>query len=161
VYLDNLHVGKSSQWEHDITATGNVGTGEDILHTISVPASMVDGTGQRLRITAVGTYAANANNKNLRVRLNTAAGTSLFATGALAVNGGDWRLVIEVMRTATTTGEFATRLDCEDATITQAVSFDYLSTSVTWSNANTIDITGEATSNNDIVCEWSSAEWLP
>lgn len=148
-------------FSRNATATGNVGSGEDILHTITAPANMVDGTGQRLRITAVGTYAANANNKNLRVRLNTAAGTSLFATGALAVNGGDWRLVVEVMRTATTTGEFATRLDCEDSTITQAVSFDYISTAVTWSNANTIDITGEATSNNDIVCEWSSAEWLP
>ena len=44
VYLDNLHVGKSSQWEHDITATGNVGLHQNERWTWTPTAAVTTGT---------------------------------------------------------------------------------------------------------------------
>lgn len=44
VYLDNLHVGRSSQWEHDITTTGSVGSQQNERWTWTPSAAVTTGT---------------------------------------------------------------------------------------------------------------------
>jgi len=44
VYLDNLHVGASRHWEHDITTTGSVGTQQNERWTWTPTAAVTTGT---------------------------------------------------------------------------------------------------------------------
>lgn len=120
------------------TAVGNVGAGEDDLMTYSLPASALIANGDHVEIDAWGTYAANANNKTVKLYFGA---TAVFDSGALSVSGGAWRVRATVVRTG--------------ATAQIAVSSNHNSTQTaspaeTLSGAVTIKCTGEATADNDI-----------
>jgi len=68
---------------------GNVGTGEDNLITYTVPGNLLTVNLDRIKFTSAGTFAANINNKRIRVYFGT---TVLLDTTALALNGGDWAI---------------------------------------------------------------------
>ncbi len=138
------------------SAVGNVGTGEDNLISYTLPANALTTNGDRLIIRASGTFAANANNKRVKLYFGTQV---LFDTTALAFNSGDWCLEAEVIRTGATTQKAWARWISSNTTL--GVSMDYTTPAMTLTNSQAIKCTGEATSNNDIVQETFSIEYKP
>lgn len=140
----------------DTTTTGNVGTGEDTLFSYSLPANTLNTNKDSICGFVAGTFAANANNKNVRVKFG---GTTLFATGAVAFNTGDWRIDFEIIRTGAATQKAIARFTSDNTSLDE--SCDYTTPAETLSGAITILVTGEATSNNDVVGEMFSIEFKP
>lgn len=124
---------------------GNVGTGDDVLFTYSVPAATLGSDGEVLRIEAVGQFAASANNKRVRVKFGA---TTVFDSAALAVTAAmGWTVTTKIIRTAGTTQRASTVFTYDTFIITQ-----YATAAETLSGAITTTVNGEATSNNDVTC---------
>lgn len=137
------------------TAVGNVGTGEDDLMTYSVPASTLATDLDHIIVRGGGTCAANANNKNIKVKFG---GTTVVTSGALALNGADWRFMGEIIRTSATTQKACFTLETSSALLVATV--DYTTPGETLSGAVTLKVTGEATSNDDIKQEYMIVQWF-
>lgn len=138
----------------DTAQTGNVGSGEDTLQTYSVPANTLAANGDTLSGTVSGTFAATGNNKTLRIRF----GSSLIFEGPAFsdASGADWVLRFEIIRTGSATQK------CNATLISDAFSYaDYSTSAETLSSAVNIIVTGEATSDNDIVKETFKLRWEP
>lgn len=129
--------------------TGNVGTGEDDLASFTVPANTLAVNGDSIWFEASGTAANNANAKTLRARFGS-SGTSQIFSQALTVNqAGQWVLRGRVIRTGSATQKGYAGLSGNQNNTANVVT----NLNQTLSNAIAIRITGEATSNNDIVLE--------
>jgi hypothetical protein len=137
------------------TAVGNVGAGEDDLITYTVPANTLSTNGDRVEFKMAGTFAANANNKRVRIKFGA---TTLLDTAALAFNGVDWSAEGSIVRTGATTQK-AFCVFRAGATLTS--TSDYTTPAETLSGTVVLKATGEATSNNDIVEEFHTVEWHP
>lgn len=127
------------------TAVGNVGVGEDDLITYSVPAATLAADGDSLEISAWGTFAANANNKTVKIKFGA---TTILDTGAVAANSGNWVIRATVVRTGAATQQCFATLVTDNATLTDIAK--YTTAAETLANAITLKCTGEATSDNDI-----------
>lgn len=141
------------------TQVGNVGTGEDDLASYSVPANTLAANGQSLWFEASGSYAANTNNKTIRVRFGTAGTNLMFTAPVVAVGaGGSWVIRGRILRTGAATQKalatfMTSALTVEDTTgLTSALD-------QTLSGAVTFKVTGEAVSNNDILLETLVVGW--
>ncbi len=139
-----------------INSVGNVGTGEDNLHSVSIPSSGFAANGDSMEIKAAGTFAANANNKRVKLKFGA---VTLFDTTALAFNTGDWQINARIFRTSTTTGKSVVTWTCNNVTLTTTV--DYQAWAFNFLTANTLVVTGEATADNDIVQELMQVFWIP
>lgn len=128
------------------TAVGNAGTGEDDLITYSLAKNTMGKTNDRLVIKAFGTFAANGNNKTIKLYLGS---TQLFSTGAIAANAKDWCIESEIIRTGSATQEVIT--NCYTDTSLVGTITDYISGTEDFTTALTIKCTGEATSDDDII----------
>lgn len=128
------------------TAVGNVGGGEDDLITYSVPAATLSSDGDSLEISAWGTFAANGNNKTIKIKFG---GTTILDTGAVAANSGSWVIRATVVRTSATTQQCFATLVTDNSTLTDIAK--YTTAAETLANAITLKCTGTATSDNDII----------
>lgn len=140
----------------NITAVGNVGTGEDTLQTRSLEASTLATDGDSIIARWVGTGANNANAKQLRFKFGT---TNIFQTGALPTGEAfDWMLQMNITRTGAATQ------DCWVSGIFKGTTttinwFDFVTATETLSGALNVRCTGEAVSNNDLVSELFTVDW--
>jgi len=130
----------------DTTAVGNVGSGEDNLMTYSILRNSLSSTSDHIEIVAFGTFAANANNKTLKLYLGS---TLLFSTGAIAANAKDWELRSSIIRTGEATQICSTA--CFTSTALVANLADYVTGTEDFTSDITIKCTGEATSTDDII----------
>ena len=138
------------------TAVGNVGTGEDDLITFSVPANTLATNGDRIQFQMSGTFAANANAKQVKIKYGA---TTLLATGALLFNGADWTATGTIIRTGAATQKAYCNF-VSGSTLLSSTA-DYTTPAETLSGAVTLKATGEATSNNDITQELNIVEFHP
>lgn len=128
----------------DPTAIGNVGTGEDDLIAETIPANVLNVFGGYVRITAWGTKANNADTKTLKLYF----GSTAILTHALGTSAaGVWKIEAIVVRTGASTQKYVavmtgTDEDQESGTSAQTETAGII-----------VKCTGEATSNNDILCE--------
>lgn len=136
----------------DTSSSGNVGSGEDDLTTFTLEANILVNDGDFIEITAFGTYAANANNKTVKLHFGS---TEIFATAANAANDGAWKFKAIVIRTAAATQKAITDMETDQSTVQgdSSYSCDYTTPSETLSGDVVIKCTGEAVANNDIVQE--------
>lgn len=139
-----------------INSVGNIGVGEDNLHSFSVPSSGFAANGDSFEVKCSGTFAANANNKRVKLKFGA---ITLFDTTALAFNTGDWEISARIFRTSTTTGKSVVTWTCNNVILTTTT--DYQSWAFNFLTANTLVVTGEATANNDIVQELMQVFWIP
>lgn len=153
-YFDQLQarIGGATQYNLggtltvDTTAVGNVGSGEDDLITYDLKKNTIGATSDRLVIKAFGTFAANANNKTVKLYLGS---TELFTTGAIGANDKHWCIESEIIRTAAATQEVTT--NCfTDTSLVGEIS-KYVSGTEDFTTQLTIKCTGEATSDDDII----------
>jgi len=138
------------------TQVGNVGVGEDDLHSHSIPIGTLAKNGDRLLFSASGTFSASANNKRIRVRFGSSGTSLILDTTSLGITGaGSWLLEGEIIRTGAATQKAWAHIVSTDALL---VSLPAVVTNLDQNNitgAVNLRITGEATSNNDVVIESS------
>lgn len=135
------------------TSVGNVGAGEDDLISVTLEADSLHANGQTLEITAWGTCEANGNNKTAKLHFG---GTEICTTGAVAANDKRWMLKALVHRTAVAVQKaiaWGTFNDAEVALQRTALTKDETATQI-------IKVTGEATADNDIICDALMVEVL-
>lgn len=130
------------------TAVGNVGTGEDNLITFALPGNVLYTNNDGFRFVMAGTFAANANNKQVRAYFGA---TIIGNTGVIAHNGGAWRIEGEVLRTGATAQISNTIITYTTAAGVSTAGTMYATPAETLANAITLKATGEATSNDDII----------
>ena len=141
------------------TQTGNVGTGEDVLASYSVPASTLGTNGDSVWFEAAGTAANNANAKTLRVRFGT-TGTNLVLSVAMIASAAlQWTVRGRVIRTGAATQKGYATYGHNVSTAPVSVSNVVTGLNQTLSGAITLQVTGDATSNNDIVIETFVVGW--
>lgn len=138
-------------------SVGNVGTGEDTLHTFSVPSSGFFANNDSFEVIGAGTFAANANNKRIKLIFGA---VTLFDTTALAFNSGDWLIRARIFRITTTTAKAIITWQSSNATL--ATVTDYVSVpTFNFLTTNVLRFTGEATADNDVVQELMQVFWVP
>lgn len=139
----NLHTGTAT--------TGNVGAGEDTLQTYSLPGGTLATNGNRIRFRACGSVASTVNAKRIRVKWGT---TTIFDTGAAGIpisTAFDWSIEGQIIRKGAASQVANVAMNTANASL--ASYADTTLPTETLSGALSITITGEATANNDIVCE--------
>ncbi len=147
---DNMNVLRGSEFAN-ATQVGNIGTGEDDLHTHTVSAGLLAVDGQMLRWDFNVFLANNANNKELKVHFGA---TSLSISNAVDANRFIIGTVFLVRINAT-----SQRLDCHAARLNVGIGKDALA-SETLSGAIVFKFTGTATATNDIQMQWSVMEFI-
>ncbi len=129
----------------DVSTIGNVGTGVDNLLSFVIQANVLANTGDYAEFDAFGEFAANANNKTLKIVYGT---TTIFNTGAVAFNASNWRIHAKILYTGASAQKTIVTFWSTDAT-TPFLQEIFATTESNAAN-KTIQFTGEATSNNDI-----------
>jgi hypothetical protein len=152
----------SSNYKYaNVTPVGNgADTTEDSAVIIPLPLN-TSGTannggglgvnGDSYEFEFLGTFAADANNKTIRLYFGGATplsgGTKIFDSGALTQNAGAWRLRGRVIRTGAATQIIETDFQISGGT---APSFGYTTTTKTLTSQNSLQLTiqaGTATAN--------------
>jgi len=144
----------------NVVDVGNVGAGEDDLMTYALPAGILSTDGQVVRVTAWGTMAVNGNTKLVRAYFG-ATGILLTIAGH-APSDARWRAQFEIIRTGAAAQILIGHLVERDVASSSFVFTPAEATPAeTLANSITIKMTGEATSNNDIVQKGMIVEVLP
>lgn len=73
---------------------GNTGSGETDLMSTTINYGTLTQLGASIVISACGTTAANANNKTFKLKLGS---TTIFTSGAIAMNNKDWTFQGEIV----------------------------------------------------------------
>lgn len=123
---------------------GNSAATESTLDSTTVTQGTLSKNGSSILIFACGKTTANVNNKTLRLKFG---GKEIFTTGAVALNGVDWTLNAEIVRTSSTT-QVAWVQFFATSTLTQKVSVT--TTSIALTSNQSILFTGEGTLAKDI-----------
>lgn len=132
----------------------SVGAGETTLASYSIPASTLDANDEGIRVTAYGSFAANANAKTIRFKF----GGTTFTMTSTAINAGAWHFTALITRTGAATqvgGAFI-------AVDTGPLNNTEISTALaeTLSGAVVVLISGQATTNSDILLNLFTVEHL-
>jgi hypothetical protein len=139
----------------NITTAGNVGTGEDTLFTYTIPANVLATDKDAIVATFTITLAATANDKRLRVKFGS---TTIVDNTDASTNSGTIVVMLEIIRTGSNTQKCSAYII--PSTNTGNPSY-YATASETLSGTVALVVTGEATSNNDIVFQMGKVRWEP
>lgn len=134
------------QLHSDITPVGTVGATEVDLISYNIQPNVLALNGYNIEVEAWGTFAANANNKQLRLYFGAAL---LYDTGIIAVNDGVWWIKSIITRTGAATEQAITSIICSNPSIVTSVS--YVVPTETLSAIITLRCTGEAPTDGDII----------
>jgi hypothetical protein len=135
------------------TSGPNSGTTETDLGTYSMPGGTLSVNGQKVRITAWGQIASNANLKTIKLYF----GSTVLITDNGTVNGAGFRLYGEVVRTGATT-QVAHGISMMQRTLLNG----FTSPAETLANAITIKATGQsAVGSNDLTLRGFTVELVP
>lgn len=137
-----------------VASTGVVNGAETDLASYSLPAESLTATGQLIRITATGSFAANANTKTIRLKVD---GVTILTAFNAAHNAGVWRIHYEIYRTGSTTGLMT--MDAAYGT-GPICPTSQNSLTATWTSTTALKITGQGTASNDILISAFMVELL-
>lgn len=154
---DGLEVKVGGVLFSGFASVGNVGTGEDTLASYLIPADVLATNGDSLWFEASGTMAANVNSKILRIRFGSGATTLVYQSSS-NLDDSDWVIRGGIVRTgAATQRGYATLTWNGSGTIVNVET----GLNHTLSGAATLSVTGEAVSNNDLICTTFKVGWGP
>lgn len=141
---------------------GNVGSGEDTLKSITFSAGTLDVDGREISFEFDGKTASNANSKTLKVKFGSGP-TTLLTYGPIALNGGNFQCRGRIVRISSTEARVTGSLMCSPTSGSDPVHrlFTPSVISVDWTTALTLLVTGEGTSDNDIVARGFRSWWHP
>ncbi len=121
---------------------------EQVVQTITLPTKLLSGNERGLAFFVWGSTAANSNNKEAVIRLNSITGTVLADTTAVAANAKGWLIWLWLFRTGPNTQDFISE---SEMGTTQNVIFGQLT-----QNSNTGLTTFVITLNNATVANDST-----
>ena len=137
---------------------GNVGAGEDTLHTFTLPADALNADGKAIRIKAIFRTAANANVKTIKLHFG---GTVVGQSGAAAINNRIIYFDAIVVRTGASVQRATTfRVEGTDGGFSDNTLLDRTAPAEDTTAAIVIKGTGEGVANNDVVQESMLVEFL-
>lgn len=123
---------------------GNTSSSETTMQSFQIDFNTLAKVGTSIQIFACGKTAANANNKTYKVKLGS---TTLFTSGAIAMNNKDWTFRGEIVSNGSTSqifyGEFA--YNGASPIITTTTASEDLGTNLT------LAFTGQGTATSDIL----------
>ncbi len=140
--------GSSSSGVLDVNTTtvGNVGAGEDVLWTYTMPGDTLSVDEQGLWIRVAGSSTVNGNNKRIKLYV----GDDLIVDPGINNLTLTWSMDCQLIRTGATTG----KSNCQVVTIGSGQTHTVLDDiTETWSGGVVIQLTGEAVADNDIIKE--------
>jgi hypothetical protein len=129
----------------DTTAVGNITTGEDDLMSYTIPANTLTVNGDFIEQELAGDFAATVNAKTVKIKYGA---TTLFSTGAIAVNTGKWHAWVKIVRTSATTQIATVEFTTNNALL--VASTDLTTPAETLSGTVVLKATGEGTATNDV-----------
>jgi len=142
----DLGLSLSGMLSVNTTSAGNVGVGEYDLITYTLAANNLTNNGDVLEIEAWGIYAANANNKTVKLAFGS---QTILTTGVIAANDGTWSIKAKIIRKTETTQEIVTEILSSNSSVIDSATRTAGTQTLT-SNI-TIKCTGTGVSDNDIV----------
>lgn len=137
----------------DTTQHANSGAGLTDLTSYALPANVLNANGKAIRIRWWGSYAANANNKQLFFKF----GATTFVLEAGAINGVDWSGEAIIMRTGAATQKVFAESRTRGGGLIVARSG---TAAETLANSITIKTQAQGVANNDILQEGFFVEVL-
>jgi hypothetical protein len=146
--IGNILIDDTPRYAKQITVTqvANVGTGEDDLCSLSLPAKWAYKDRQGWKITAWGFAANNANAKTVKLYFGSAA----ICTTAMTTNEASfWRVEAYVIRSAANTQQYISHQT--KGSTTYITDIERGQSTESEASTITIKITGTATDNNDII----------
>ena len=128
----------------DTDSTANSGSGETTMmsHTVTP----LKNNGDEVHIKAWGIYAANANNKTIKLKFGS---QTILDTGAIAANDGSWQIEASIIRTAAATQEIIATIISSNASVAESATRTAGTQDLTTSND--LIITGQGTSSDDVI----------
>lgn len=129
---------------------------EDDLLNYTLTANALGTNGDYVEVLGFGTYAANANNKRIRLYFGSEV---IFDTGAIAANGGSWEIKATVMRLASADQKAIASIITSNTLVIPTAQFT--DTSQDDTIAIMIKFTGEGAAANDIIQEGFNVKWFP
>lgn len=130
------------------SSTGNVGIGEDDLHSYTIPAGTLANDGDAIEAKFVITFAANANLKQVRLKYG---GTTIYDSTAQLQNGGSMIVQCRIVRTGATTQRAIAWVVSGAGTPLFLNTSSYTTPAETLSGTVVLKATGEAVADNDTV----------
>lgn len=136
-----------------MTETPNSGASENDVTRWTIPAKTLVVNNQAIEFFSAGVTAANANNKQARIKIG---GVVTISTGSVAANNLAWSLKLKIWRTAATTFKYVGEGSFSGNSVQRLEGSGTL-VSGNWTAAQTfvVGITGAAT--NDIYVKESEA----
>lgn len=134
------------QLDANIIPAGNVLAAETTMMTYTMQPNVLRKDGYNVNIQAYGTFAANTNNKQIKLYFGTAV---IFDSTALVLNAGTWMLQAIVTRTGVATQQAIVTVTSSNTTLVNSVSYTVPTQDLTL--AVIIKCTGTATATNDII----------
>lgn len=147
---------------YDVTPTGNVGSGADVILTNNIGTNVFASNGDSVDIILRGNYAATAGSKQIILNL---AGQALFDSGVLAAattNG--WHIDALLIRTGASTIESSVKFVPDNAGLGFYPQVVNRTITVGLTTNNPVTLTGESSgtpADNDIVRKIARAEFKP
>jgi len=154
--LSSLKTGGVSREDGVTSTVGNVGSGEDTLHSYSFSAGQLSANGDTIKAYFWGKTADNANVKDIQFRIDdTSVDTSILDTTLTIDEAGHWLAGFVAIRTSSTLCRASAQLVIGPANspLTHSASNVTSAFTCAWANAVEVRLTGEATTTNDITVE--------
>lgn len=138
----------------DTTTVGNSGASETDLMSYLLKATSLNTDKSYLELSAWGTYAANANNKTIKLKIGS---TTIYDTTSVAANDGAWSITAKLIRTAAGSAKSIVEMIAQSALVTKKV--EYTAISEDFTTDLTIVVTGQGSSDDDIKQEGLIIKW--
>lgn len=126
----------------NISPVSNSGSAETNLMTYELPVNNMQNNSDILSIKASGVFAANGNNKTLKLKFGS---QTILDTGAVAANGTSWEINATIIRNSQTVQTISTTIISNNS----AFSINTTGTQ-DLSVSNIIKCTGQGSVTNDL-----------
>lgn len=133
----------------------NVDNTENNLMTYTLAANSLNAAGVYLDIEVWGTYAANANNKRIRLYFGSQV---IFDTSVIAANAGNWYIKAKVMAEASADQKSIATIISSNTLVTPTAQINNLSQDET--TPIVIKTTALAVAANDVIQTGFSIKWF-
>lgn len=147
-----------------ILSTGNIGTGDDVLASGSTTPGLLSTDGDYLIGSFWGRTANNANAKTLRLHIKDGTSDNVVAIFTPTISElGHWFLGFRIIRVSNILGNPNVWMIVgpDTAPISKAAVSNTGGFTFTWTGATTIELTGEATADNDITMHGGEILYIP
>lgn len=141
--------------ESNVTAVGNSAGVETTLISYTMTANTLAANYSYLEVIAFGDIAANANNKEIKLKIGT---TTLLATGSIAANSGSWEITAKIIRENATSEQCIAKIISSNTLVLDDATY----TNATEDLTTDLDIfcTGNGVAANDIVQRGLIVKWF-